>query len=28
MVVYQRQGDKFVILYPADAADGKLIARS
>ncbi len=25
MVVFQRQGSKFVILYPADAADGKLV---
>jgi hypothetical protein len=25
MVVYQRQGDNFVILYPAGAADGKLM---
>ncbi len=24
MVVFQRQGDKFVVLYPADAAAGKL----
>ncbi|MCK9920265.1 ABC transporter substrate-binding protein [Microbacteriaceae bacterium K1510] len=24
MVVFQRVGDKFVVLYPADAADGKL----
>jgi branched-chain amino acid transport system substrate-binding protein len=24
MVVFQRSGDKFVVLYPADAADGKL----
>lgn len=24
MVVFQRDGDKFVVLYPADAADGKL----
>jgi len=27
MVVYQRQGDKFVIVYPADAADGKLVPK-
>jgi branched-chain amino acid transport system substrate-binding protein len=27
MVVFQRQGNKFVIAFPADAADGKLIPR-
>ena len=27
MIVFQRQGDKFVVLYPADAADGKLVPK-
>jgi hypothetical protein len=27
MIVFQRQGDKFVVLYPADAAEGKLVLR-
>jgi len=27
MVVFQRQGNKMVTLYPADAAEGKLIPK-